>query len=581
MSIMSPSSLRRPSDGALAWWHRHPLLSTVLLPFALLFTFCVTFFLFLWWLLGLLSTARLWVFTAFSALLVTVLVVVGRLAEVGTWSPTLAFRQSPFEYSLSGSLLDVIGLLFAQMLILNLLHYTTSVSCAIPTAVFFAVSNCLFVVLKAMMYCWGGVCSQDEYLPTTTACLVLIVSFLVGVLNSTIVSRIWRPVHLQSLEDAEASLFLSAVGPRSPITLEKHVIAGHRTHFVHNSEMSPNLPVMVMLHGFGGGGALWYQNFPRLSQHFRVITVDWLGCGGSERPEFRAKTEKEATAFFVDALHDWRQAMIRKEFLKDSEPITFCGHSLGAYLCARYVLRYSDQTNVDHLILVSPVGVIDPPPAERQRSGYIWRVFGWLWDLDFTPQAMLRFMGPFGPRIAAAIVLREFGKYHLHQAVPWKDLSWYMYQISALDGSGEFGLSALLLPGAWAKVPFGPLLERATKDGQIKFPVTFVFGGGHDWTRIQDGKAVVRELNDIYQRITPGAAPPPPTTSSARPVTDPLSPLKIGAMSAVSHSPHLCLQVANTGHNLFMENPLEFSAKLIAASARHGHCEADASLNRR
>ena len=113
-----------------------------------------------------------------------------------------------------------------------------------------------------------------------------------------------------------------------------------------------------------------------------------------------------------------------------NQRISVCGHSLGvrctfslhvfvprasphvtlrvvqAYLVSVCVL--AEHANIEHLMLASPVGVITPPSAERQRASYVWRVLGWLWDCDCTPQGALRFMGPFGPRMAASIMLHRF-----------------------------------------------------------------------------------------------------------------------------------------------------------------------------
>ena len=77
------------------------------------------------------------------------------------------------------------------------------------------------------------------------------------------------------------------------------MVAGMRTLFVKRTDtasLTEQLPVLVLLHGFAGGAALFYQTFLPLSNHFRVIAVDWLGCGGSSRdPPFRASTVRALT----------------------------------------------------------------------------------------------------------------------------------------------------------------------------------------------------------------------------------------------------------------------------------------------
>lgn len=45
-------------------------------------------------------------------------------------------------------------------------------------------------------------------------------------------------------------------------------------------------PVLVLLHGYGGGGAVFYRMVKDLASMFHVYLVDLLGMGSSGRPEF-------------------------------------------------------------------------------------------------------------------------------------------------------------------------------------------------------------------------------------------------------------------------------------------------------
>lgn len=67
---------------------------------------------------------------------------------------------------------------------------------------------------------------------------------------------------------------------------------------------------LVLVHGFGAGAPLWFRNFDALARRFRVIAVDWLGVGRSERPRFpKHRHGERAEMFFVDALEKWRVEM--------------------------------------------------------------------------------------------------------------------------------------------------------------------------------------------------------------------------------------------------------------------------------
>ncbi len=81
-------------------------------------------------------------------------------------------------------------------------------------------------------------------------------------------------------------------------------------------------PVLVMLHGFGGGVGLWCKNFDALSEHYTVYAVDVPGFGRSfDDRERQFKTAREAREFLVSAIEEWRVAM------KLDKPFVLLGHS--------------------------------------------------------------------------------------------------------------------------------------------------------------------------------------------------------------------------------------------------------------
>ena len=51
-------------------------------------------------------------------------------------------------------------------------------------------------------------------------------------------------------------------------------------HYIHEIKVRPTaegLPKMLMIHGFGGGGAQFYKMIPHLRHYFQVYTMDLLG----------------------------------------------------------------------------------------------------------------------------------------------------------------------------------------------------------------------------------------------------------------------------------------------------------------
>lgn len=99
--------------------------------------------------------------------------------------------------------------------------------------------------------------------------------------------------------------------------------------------LSQPKPPLVLLHGFGGGVALWAQNLDYLSSTGPVYALDLLGFGRSSRPQFKTDPEG-AEEQFVAALDEWREKVGLDEMV-------LLGHNLGGYLSAAYTLKYPQR----------------------------------------------------------------------------------------------------------------------------------------------------------------------------------------------------------------------------------------------
>ena len=92
---------------------------------------------------------------------------------------------------------------------------------------------------------------------------------------------------------------------------------------------SKNTPV-VLIHGFGGGSALWLQNFKHLSKSRPVYAIDLLGFARSSRSSF-SKDPIVAEMQFIESIENWRKELDIKEML-------LIGHSFGGFLiCCGFV----------------------------------------------------------------------------------------------------------------------------------------------------------------------------------------------------------------------------------------------------
>lgn len=367
-----------------------------------------------------------------------------------------------------------------------------------------------------------------------------------------------------------------------------------------------------MLHGYGAGLGLFYQNFEPVTRvaGWRLYALDMLGMGNSSRPPFRIKAKDpqekiaEAEGFFVDALEEWRK--IRK-----IDKFTLLGHSLGGYLAVSYALKYPGHLN--KLILASPVGIPDDPQATKPElpepgsstlaneftqsqeeivhhpaagntvttkslavpasgGGAVAAVqqpanvaapprrtipgwFAWLWDTNaLSPFSLVRLGGPLGPRFVSGWTHRRFNHLPPDEAAA---LHVYAYNLFRQKGSGEFALTYILAPGAYAR---NPLIHRIDEVGRREvaapgggasavtrketgFPLVFMYGDS-DWMDVAGGLAAEEKIKARVKRVLLEEG----TTEDAR--RDENGSARV-------------IIVRKAGHHLYLDNPDEFNKYIV------------------
>lgn len=363
---------------------------------------------------------------------------------------------------------------------------------------------------------------------------------------------------------------------------------------------------LVMLHGYGAGLGLFYQNFEPITRvkGWRLYALDMLGMGNSSRPAFRiaAKDPKakiaEAESFFVDALEEWRK-------IRNIEKFTLLGHSLGGYLAVSYALKYPGHLN--KLILASPVGIPEAPEGKtevivenpgsstlaneftqsqesivqqdtdvatqnvRVKTGGSGRPgagdqsatttkqapkaprrtipgwFAWLWDTNvLSPFSLVRAGGPLGPRFVSGWTSRRFNHLPPEEAAA---LHVYAYNLFRQKGSGEFALTYILAPGAYARDPIINRIDKVGRseigDGSGKketgFPLVFMYGDS-DWMDVAGGFASEEKIKlRVEKALTEGTEEERrDENGSARVIV-----------------------VRKAGHHLYLDNPEGFNEYLV------------------
>ncbi|KAA8909349.1 hypothetical protein TRICI_004542 [Trichomonascus ciferrii] len=295
---------------------------------------------------------------------------------------------------------------------------------------------------------------------------------------------------------------------------------------------------MVVLHGYGAGLGLFFQNFDAWSAlpGSRVFALDLLGFGRSARPKFQVPTKDVSTrddmgrfpavleteAWFIDSIERWRAR-------KGLDSFVLMGHSLGGYIAAAYALQHPHR--VRKLIMVSPAGVergykpeleekvlykrnedekpsVQGPKVENELTAtqteqrehhrdslenelattnrQIPNYLQYLWNNHISPFSILRSSGFFAPKLVSRWTHRRFGDL----APNARDaMHTYAYRIFTAKPSGEYALTRILAPGAVARMP---MISRVP--GALKCPSTWIYGE-NDWMNVHAGKETVARLN--------------------------------------------------------------------------------------
>lgn len=138
--------------------------------------------------------------------------------------------------------------------------------------------------------------------------------------------------------------------PTIPMTTETLTLKGHP--FFIRRWGNPDLPPLLMLHGFPEYGGAWSDLAPLLADHFHCIAPDQRGYGQSWAPE-------GVENYTVPELVSDMAALIEHI----GGPLTLFGHDWGAAVA--YVLAIMHPDLVDRLIIANGV---HPIPFQRELA---------------------------------------------------------------------------------------------------------------------------------------------------------------------------------------------------------------------
>lgn len=135
-------------------------------------------------------------------------------------------------------------------------------------------------------------------------------------------------------------------------------VGGVRLYYYAVGRRTPEPPV-VLLHGFVASSHLWGSVAPLLAKERRVVVLDLLGHGRSDRPNgqpVNLRGHADRVVRLLDLLHVERACVV--------------GHGLGGAVAQSLAVRW--PTRVSHLGLVCSTGYDGwPPPELRLLRGLL------------------------------------------------------------------------------------------------------------------------------------------------------------------------------------------------------------------
>ena len=115
-------------------------------------------------------------------------------------------------------------------------------------------------------------------------------------------------------------------------------------------------PILILCHGYGGSGVLFYKIMKPLAEKFYLILIDVVGMGGSSRPkDFKEHkfSVAESIQYFNDYFEKWRIEM------GNLTNFYLAAHSYGGYIMGNYACAY--HKHIKKLLLLSPIGIKERP----------------------------------------------------------------------------------------------------------------------------------------------------------------------------------------------------------------------------
>ncbi len=164
-------------------------------------------------------------------------------------------------------------------------------------------------------------------------------------------------------------------------------IHGHRIYYEESGAGEP----LVLVHGWTGSSFDWRLVVPSLAERYRVLALDQIGFGKSDKPRIHYTIEN-----FVEYLDEFIG-------LLGLGRVHLAGNSMGGQIACEYALSYPARAK--SLVLIDSAGVRAGLPFFF-RLARVPKLLEWTISMT-TPDSYRRFMLSRGPYYNPRIIITE------------------------------------------------------------------------------------------------------------------------------------------------------------------------------
>ena len=143
---------------------------------------------------------------------------------------------------------------------------------------------------------------------------------------------------------------LSAAAFSQALPDKSVIVFGAKINYVETGDATK--PTVIFLHGLGGSVANWQMNTAAFAQNYRVIAIDQVGFGKSDKP-----TLKYRVATFVDFLDKFMSEL-------KIEKASLVGNSMGGWVAAMMAIKYPNR--VEKIVLADAAGIVPASFSNEQ-----------------------------------------------------------------------------------------------------------------------------------------------------------------------------------------------------------------------